>query len=89
MNDIKLSAKKNKVLLKYLALQKPYYLNSNTGILVSTLLAYYYASDLSALILDFLQINKGNKVEQSYVALSLVIRFVFPTFLAEPTWSGP
>ena len=29
--------------LKYRALQKPYYLNNSRSVLVSTLLAYYYA----------------------------------------------
>jgi hypothetical protein len=44
LNDIKIKVKeKIRCSLKYLALQKPYYLNNSRGMLVSTLLAYYYA----------------------------------------------
>ena len=44
LNDIKIKCKEKQThSLKYLALEKPYYLNNNRSVLVSTLLAYYYA----------------------------------------------
>jgi hypothetical protein len=42
LNVIKIKCKENKVIPKYLALQKPYYLNNGRSMLVSTLLAYSY-----------------------------------------------